>query len=91
MTEIQKCEAIIKELMPHLNGDTDRLSEEQCDILFDAQCAIHEGGELGAPLIPGIDLIGMVRTICGMRTLEMVLDEKRINTHQKSVIFGNSQ
>jgi len=93
MTELQRCEVLIKELMAHLNGDTDRLSKAQRDILYDAQVAVCEGGE-GASrfkIRPDLSLVSMVRAVCSMRTLETVMDTRQISPHQKSVIFSQKK
>lgn len=75
MTEIEYCQAMIKELMPDLS------EEAQAKMLNDAVDLVAKN--------PDTDLPGMVKTLCGMKTLEKVPDESQISPHQRDVIFGD--
>ena len=72
--EVAQCIEVIKDLMPGISGF------EMTEIINEAVLTIVDN--------PSLVLMGLVRTICGMKTLETVLDTSRISPHQRTVIFG---
>lgn len=74
MAEIESCKAMIKELLPGMSEG------EQAAILDIAIDTFSEN--------PDLSLTGMVQTLCELETMKKVIDEKQINEHQRSVLFG---